>query len=46
MLGLFVAGEVSGGIFGTDRLGGASMTNCLVMGRSAGKNAAINAIGS
>lgn len=46
MPGLFVAGEVSGGIFGTDRLGGASMTNCLVMGRRAGKNAAINAIGS
>ena len=44
MPGLFVAGEVSGGIFGTDRLGGASMTNCLVMGRRAGKNAAINAI--
>lgn len=43
MPGLFVAGEVSGGILGTDRLGGASMTNCLVMGRRAGKNAAINA---
>lgn len=43
MQGLFVAGEIAGGIFGTDRLGGASMTNCLVMGRRAGKNAAINA---
>lgn len=43
MPGLFVAGEIAGGIFGTDRLGGASMTNCLVMGRRAGKNAAINA---
>lgn len=42
MQGLFVAGEIAG-IFGTDRQGGASMTNCLVMGRCAGKNAAINA---
>lgn len=43
MPGLFVAGEAAGGIFGTDRLSGTSMTNCLVMGRRAGKNAAINA---
>ena len=44
MPGLICAGEVSGGIFGSDHLGGASMSNCLVMGRRAGKNAAINAI--
>ena len=43
MQGLFVAGEIAGGTFGTDRQGGASMTNCLVMGRRVGKNAAINA---
>ena len=38
--GLFVAGEAAGGIFGIDRLGGAGMTNCLVMGRVAGEGAA------
>lgn len=43
MPGLFAAGEVVGGIFGKDRLGGAGMTNCLVMGREAGRNAARNA---
>ncbi len=40
MLGLFAAGEVVGGIFGNDRLSGLSITNCLVMGREAGRNAA------
>lgn len=38
--GLYAAGEVAGGIFGTDRLGGAGLTNCLVMGRRAGAEAA------
>ena len=37
--GLFAAGEVVGGIFGFDRLGGAGITNCLVMGRIAGERA-------
>lgn len=40
VLGLFAAGEVVGGIFGLDRIGGGSLANCLVMGRIAGKNAA------
>lgn len=43
--GLFAAGEVAGGVFGTDRLGGAGMANCLVMGREAGRNAAREARG-
>lgn len=34
--GLYAAGEVVGGVFGRDRLGGAALTNCLVMGRIAG----------
>lgn len=33
---LYAAGEVVGGIFGRDRLGGAMLTNCLVMGKIAG----------
>ena len=40
VLGLFAAGEVVGGIFGKDRIGGGSLANCLVMGRISGKNAA------
>lgn len=43
--GVFAAGEVVGGIFGKDRLGGAALTNCLVMGRAAGTNAARFALG-
>lgn len=42
--GLFVAGEAAGGIFGIDRLGGAGMANCLVMGRVAGEGAARRAL--
>lgn len=38
--GLYAAGEVVGGIFGRERLGGAQLTNCLVMGRTAGREAA------
>ncbi|MDO5532680.1 FAD-dependent oxidoreductase [Sutterella sp.] len=38
--GLFAAGEVVGGVFGLDRMGGAGVANCLVMGRAAGHNAA------
>lgn len=35
--GLFAAGEVVGGIFGFDRLGGAGITNCLVRDASPAK---------
>ncbi len=38
--GLFAAGEVTGGIHGACRLGSCAITECLVMGRIAGKNAA------
>ena len=37
--GLLACGEVVGGIFGTDRLGGAALTNCFLMGRTAGQSA-------
>ena len=37
--GLFACGETVGGIFGTDRLGGAALANCLVMGAVAGESA-------
>lgn len=43
MTGLFAAGECTGGIFGTDRLGGAGLTSCFVMGREAGRQAAMRA---
>ena len=35
-------GEVVGGIFGRDRLGGTMLTNCLVMGRVAGLGTTTN----
>ena len=38
--GLYAAGELVGGVFGRDRLGGAGLANCLVMGRAAGREAA------
>jgi succinate dehydrogenase/fumarate reductase flavoprotein subunit len=41
--GLYAAGECAGGIFGGDRLGGAGMTACFVMGREAGRQAAARA---
>ena len=41
--GLYAAGECAGGIFGGDRLGGAGMTACCVMGREAGSQAAARA---
>jgi flavocytochrome c len=37
--GLFAAGEVTGGVHGACRLGSASITECLVMGRVAGTTA-------
>jgi flavocytochrome c len=39
---LFAAGEVTGGVHGASRLGSCSITDCLVFGRIAGKNAAGN----
>ena len=41
--GLFIAGEVSGGVHGANRLMGNSLLDILVFGRIAGKNAAIYA---
>lgn len=37
---LFAAGEVAGGVHGACRLGSCAITDCLVFGRIAGKNAA------
>ncbi|KAI1618195.1 FAD binding domain-containing protein [Exophiala viscosa] len=38
--GLWVAGEITGGIHGANRLGGSSLLECVVFGRIAGRNAA------
>lgn len=40
VLGLFAAGEVSGGVHGNNRLGGNSLLECVVFGRIAGQHAA------
>jgi succinate dehydrogenase / fumarate reductase flavoprotein subunit len=40
VLGLFAAGEVSGGMHGSNRLGGNSLSDLLVFGRRAGLGAA------
>lgn len=40
--GLYAAGEVTGGIHGACRLGSCAITECLVMGRIAGSEAASN----
>jgi len=40
MPGLYAAGEASGGVHGGDRLGSCAVTDCIVMGRIAGKSAA------
>lgn len=37
---LFAAGEVCGGVHGVSRLGGCSLTECLVFGRIAGRDGA------
>jgi flavocytochrome c len=39
--GLYAAGEVTGGVHGAVRLGGCAMADCVVFGRIAGKNAAV-----
>lgn len=46
--GLYAAGEVCGGIHGSNRLGGNAIAECIVFGRIAGRNASagINACGS
>lgn len=38
--GLYAAGETTGGIHGTYRVGAYALTDILVMGRTAGANAA------
>ena len=38
--GLFAAGEVTGGIHGSNRLGGNALADITVFGRIAGENAA------
>jgi succinate dehydrogenase / fumarate reductase flavoprotein subunit len=41
--GLFAAGEVSGGMHGSNRLGGNSLSDLLVFGKRAGEHAAVYA---
>ena len=36
--GLYACGEVASGVFGASRLGGASITDCVVMGRVAARS--------
>ncbi|TNM32784.1 fumarate reductase/succinate dehydrogenase flavoprotein subunit [Streptomyces sedi] len=43
--GLFAAGEVAGGMHGSNRLGGNSLSDLLVFGRRAGLHAALHAGG-
>jgi succinate dehydrogenase / fumarate reductase, flavoprotein subunit len=43
--GLYAAGEVAGGMHGSNRLGGNSLSDLLVFGRRAGLNAAYHAEG-
>jgi len=40
MTGLYAAGEITGGIHGACRLGSCAVTNCIVFGRIAGRQAA------
>src|SRR5947209_5462022 len=44
--GLFAAGEVSGGMHGSNRLGGNSLSDLLVFGKRAGEHAALHASAS
>lgn len=41
--GLFAAGEVTGGVHGANRLGGNSLLECVVFGRTAGREAVTRA---
>lgn len=38
--GLYAAGEVSGGVHGANRLGGSSLLECVVFGRTAAESIA------
>ena len=38
--GIFAAGEVSGGVHGANRLGGSSLLECVVFGKTAADNIA------
>ena len=38
--GLYAAGEVTGGIHGSNRLGGNAIADCMTFGRNAGAKAA------
>jgi flavocytochrome c len=42
--GFFAAGEVTGGVHGACRLGSCAITDCLVFGRIAGRQAAMQAV--
>merc|ERR1711972_618881 len=44
--GLYAAGEVAGGVHGSNRLGGNSLLDCVVFGRVAGRHAAQYMLGS
>ena len=43
-IGLYAAGEVTGGLHGANRLAGNSLLECVVYGRMAGRSACINAL--
>lgn len=43
VVGLYAAGEVTGGVHGASRLGGNALSDCLVFGARAGMNAALRA---
>lgn len=38
--GLWAAGEITGGLHGDNRLGGSSLLECVIFGRTAGQQAA------
>ncbi len=42
--GLYAAGEVTGGVHGACRMGSCAITDCLVFGRIAGRNAALGTL--
>jgi flavocytochrome c len=41
--GFYAAGEVTGGVHGSNRVGGNALADCVVFGRTAGRNAAAEA---